>query len=208
MDVVEDEEALREQQAGIGQANVVGGAHRQSLEGARHVVPDVADGAAREARHARHGNGAVLSQQRLQGAERIRGDLAHRPPPRRLHLDGLTARAEYAGGLGPEEAVPAPLLPPLDALQEEAVRAAMDLQERRDGRLEVGENLTADRDQVPVSGQLAKVRAARGDGRGAQRRRPPFRPRRGPHSDATKACSTPSCSRSRCIAAVAWSAFG
>src|SRR5439155_322022 len=86
-DVVEDEEALREQQAGIGQANVVGGAHRQSLEGARHVVPDVADGAAREARYARHGNGAVLSQQRLQGTERIRGDLAHRAPPGRLHLD-------------------------------------------------------------------------------------------------------------------------
>src|SRR5205823_700942 len=107
---------------------------------------------------------------------------------RRLDLDRPAPRAEDAGGLGPEEAVPAPLLTPLDALEEEAVRAAMDLEEGRDGRLEVGEDLAADGDQVALAGELPEVGARRRRRPGAERR-----PSGGPevHSDATKACSTP-----------------
>ena len=198
--VVEHEQALGEQQARVGKREVVGGACRQPLERARHVVADVAHRATGEAGQAGHGDRPVLGEERLQRTERIGGRPPHRPAPRRLDLDRPAPRAEDAGGLGPEEAVPAPLLTPLDALEEEAVRAAMDLEEGRDGRLEVGEDLAADGDQVALAGEVPEVGARRRRRPGAERR-----PSGGPevHSDATKACSTPSCSRSLCIAAVA-----
>src|SRR5207244_12948290 len=110
--------------------------------------------------------------------------------------------------LRPEEAVPTPPLPPLDALEEEAVRAAVDLEEGRDRRLEIREDLAAHGDEVALAREGAEVGARRRGHAGAECRPSDQPARRDAHSEATKACSTPSCSRSRCIAAVAWSAFG
>src|SRR2546426_1214599 len=45
------------------------------------------------------------------------------------------------------------LLAALDALEEEAVRPAVDLQERRHRGLQVGQDLAADGDQVPLAGE-------------------------------------------------------
>ena len=201
--VVEHEQALGEEQTGVGEREVVRGTGREPLERARHVVADVADRTTGEAGQTGDGDRPVFGQERLQRTERIGRRVPHRPAPRRLDLDRPAPRAEDARGLRPEEAVPAPLLTPLDALQEEAVRAAMDLEERRHRRFEVGEDLAAHGDQVALAGELAEVGARRRGRPGAERQPSGGPAGRDTHSDATNACSTPSCSRSLCIAAVA-----
>src|SRR5262249_61463497 len=89
----------------------------------------------------------------------------------------------------------------LDALEEEAVRAPVDLEEGRHRRLEVGEYLAEDRDDVARARQRRDVAAGGRDRPGAERALALL------HSDATKACVTPSRSRRRCITSVACSAL-
>src|SRR2546426_11123824 len=57
----------------------------------------------------------------------------------------------------PQKRVAPPLLAALDALQQIGARASVDLGERRDRRLEVGQDLAGNRNQVPLSGQRAKL---------------------------------------------------
>jgi len=204
--VVEDEETLGEEQAGVRQPEVVGGALGQPLEGTRHLVADVADGAAREARQAGDGHGAVLREQPPERLERVVHRVAHRRAARRLDLERAPAAAPDARRLGAEETVAPPLLAALDALQEEAVRPAMYLQERRHRRLQVGQDLAADGDQVSLARERREVAARGPGGPGAQRARfGRLCARCALHSEATKACSIPSCSRRRCIISVACS---
>src|SRR5437867_6891842 len=79
----------------------------------------------------------------------------------------------------------------------------MDLQEGRDRRLQIGHDLAADGNQVPLARQHVHV-LPRWPGRArAERTRFLGPASHEAHSDATKACDTPSCSRSRCMTSVA-----
>src|SRR5437879_4486446 len=57
----------------------------------------------------------------------------------------------------PQKRVAPPFLATLDALQQIAARAAVDLGERRNRRLEVGQDLAGNWNQVPLFGQCAKL---------------------------------------------------
>src|SRR4029453_18376322 len=128
------------------------------------------------------------------------GERVVRGPPlrratRRLELDVVTADAHHQRRLGPEEAEAAPALAALHALEEEPVRSAMDLQERRDGRLEVGQDLTADGNQVAALAQRPKVLARRPRSPASRRRRGLERARAGGHSGFTTDVATSARSR-------------
>src|SRR4029453_19350052 len=114
---------------------------------------------------------------------------------RRLELDVVTADAQHQRRLGPEEAEGAPAFRALHALEGEPVRSAMDLQERRDGRLEVGQDLTADGNQVAALAQRAKVLARRPRSPASRRRRGLERARAGGHSGFTTDLATSGRSR-------------
>src|SRR3989454_12079155 len=57
----------------------------------------------------------------------------------------------------PQKRVACPLLATLDALQQIAARAAVDLGERRDRRLEVGQALAGNWNQAPLFRQRANI---------------------------------------------------
>src|SRR5439155_21128827 len=115
----------------------------------------------------------ILGEDPAQRIERILDVLLHRAAlgrsARRLDLERVPARADHARRLGAEKAVAAPLLAALDALEEKAVRPAVDLQEGRHRGLEVGEDLAVHRDGVPAARERRDVAAWRPDGSGPER---------------------------------------
>src|SRR5262249_29162561 len=94
-----------------------------------------------------------------------------------------------------EEREPAPALAALHALQQEAVRAAVDLQERRHGRLEIGEDLAAHRDQIAARNEGAELVARWPRGPGARSAREASNAGGSDHSAATTERSTPGLGR-------------
>ena len=199
-DVVEHQDALHEHHADVGQREVVLRGDRQTLERPHGVVAEIADGAADEAGQTRKRHRAARTEQALQLDQGVVGGASLHRPVRGFHLDLVTADPQHTDGLGAEEAEPTPALPALHALEEEAVWAAMDLQERRDRRLQVGEDLPADRNEVTLLGEgveilpgrpgVAHTRPARGRPAAGRHR----------HSAATVDRATPSRGRCVCVA--------
>ena len=126
---------------------------QRRLERRRRVVADEADRAAGETRQA--------------GNER-RPELRHQPPQRRderlvafggdarSSIDGLAAaRSQHEERILAEERVARHAFAPLDALEQERVVGVFgDLQERRDRRQQVGDDLLDDRHERPAPGEL------------------------------------------------------
>src|SRR5262249_12146798 len=71
------------------------------------------------------------------------------------------ARDEDRGRPAAEDRVASPLLAALDALQQEPVRAVVDLAERRHGRVVVREHLAIDRHQLAGLGERVELGAGR-----------------------------------------------
>ena len=150
---VEREQRVGEHEAGVRQVEVVLEPRRQPLEPAHRVVGEEADGAARERRQPLVGDHAVARQLVLEQRERVARVVAvplavaqELGPPALGAEDRARPRAEE--GVAPGAAAA------LDALEQEAVGAAAELEERRDRRLEVGHDLRGDRDEVPLPALL------------------------------------------------------
>ncbi len=153
-DVVEDDHAVIEGEAEVGQAAVVGRRVRQPLDVAHGVVGGVTDGAAAEARQAgdvrRLVGGHLLFQQRKRiGMLHLDGR-----PARGLKDDAGAERLEAQEGAGADEAVTAEPLAADDALEQKRPFALLNLTEGADGRERVADELAVDRHQAGLAGQL------------------------------------------------------
>ena len=137
-DVVEDQQRVGEHQPRLGQPEVVVLDGGQALEVRDRLVAEVANGAAVEQRQARDGDRLVAPELLLDDEQRVAVLVGER-------LDAVR--------LGADERVAPDLLAALDGLKQERVRPPRDLEVRRHGRLEVGADLTVDRDDVPLAGR-------------------------------------------------------
>ncbi len=176
--MVEGGDVAGERQHGVGEAEIVVGHVGEVLDLSHHVVPEVADDAAVERWKLRDRRCPVPRQQRLDGRERplVRRDAGGEHT---IDLDVAPANDERARRVAPEEREPPPPLGVLDRLEEES-RSAVgvgtdELHERRDGRLEVSEDLAPHRDDGVIASERAEV-VARGPDR-------PGRAHRGPGSE-------------------------
>jgi hypothetical protein len=148
LDVIEDEERVDEHEEGFRKAGGVRRRDRDArLEVADHVVGQEADSAAGEAR---------------QAGARFRVLRVREVVPRHLLLDldqridavcrvGVRAAAVDAVRLRADEAVAGQPLAALHRLQQERMLPARHLEERRDGRLQVGRHVAEDRYEIVVA---------------------------------------------------------
>ncbi len=160
LEVIEDDEDVRQHQRHVRQADGIGVRIAERLDGPHEVIAEEPHGAAGEGRHLgprRLAKGACLVGGELVRVGRI---VAERPAHdlARSHADERVA---------PE------LLAALGGLQQERRElglAAAELQERRDRRLGVVDEAVAQRDEVVVGGELAHLLEARLDGQRRGRR--------------------------------------
>jgi hypothetical protein len=150
LEVVEHEHGVGEQERHLRQAEVVGRRVREVLQAPHQVVPEVADEAAGERRQ----SGASAGGRRPVAADQVggRGEgvgvldlqavavLLHRQAPVRVGHEGAGADAE--------EGIAAEVLPLFRALEEEGAPRGAELEERRDGGLEVGDEGVGDGQDV------------------------------------------------------------
>src|SRR5215470_624066 len=80
-------------------------------------------------------------------------------------LAALAARDEHERRRAAEQRVAPPLLAALDALEQEAVGAAIDLAERRDRGVVVGEHLAVERHELAGLGERLELGPGRDDHR-------------------------------------------
>ena len=166
-EVVEGGHVAREREHGVGQARVVGGHVREPLDLAHDVVAEIADDSPVERRELRDGRRPVRTEQRF---ERVQGALVRRQTGRRraLELDLPAAHDHRQRRVTTEEGEPAPALSVLDRLEQEARRSRRvgpdQLHERRDRRLEVGQDLAPYGHDVVVARQLDELDPRGSDG--------------------------------------------
>src|SRR5262245_8393801 len=130
---------------------------RQALEGADGVVTQIADEPAGEARQPAHRHRSIALQHVMHRDERIADRAGDKRAVRRAVVQHAVLAPQHALRRAAEKAVAGPLLAAFDALEQERIAAAVDLQERRDRRLEVGEDLAVDRHQIALRGQRAEL---------------------------------------------------
>ena len=136
LQVVEDEHRVGDEEGHLGQSEVVRGRVGQTFEVAHEVVGEVADEAAGERRQVAARRRPVRLEQLGRGGERVVVlDLrADRSRPR-CEYPPLVAHQRVRAHA--EEGVTAHPLAVLGALKEERARRRTELEERRDGGLEV-----------------------------------------------------------------------
>ncbi len=129
---------------------------RHRLEPMRGVVGEIADRAAGESRQVRHVRRAEVGHQLA--------DRRHEAFARLLDLAGpldrglAVARADDEKWVLAEERVAADVLPALDAFEQERVVGVLgNLQERRDRRQQVGDDLLAHRHERAARGQFLEL---------------------------------------------------
>ncbi len=118
------------------------------LEASHDVVGEKAYRAAEEARQAGNLRRLEALHFLAQLLEGVRRDARFGRAAGPDDVGAITARADDHRGLRAEEGVASPFLAAADALEQKRVVAARDLQERRNGRLQVGGDLAADGNQV------------------------------------------------------------
>ncbi len=166
VDVVEDHQRIGDDEVGIGNVEVVElGAGDGLLEVGDRLVGEVADGAAVEEGEVPRGDRPVGGHQPLQLDEGIglAGELALAAVL--LDDDFLPPHGEDPARVRAEKGIAGEFLPALDRLEEERLGARLlggvELEVGGDGRIEIGDDLPVDRNQVPLTRQLAKGIAGR-----------------------------------------------
>ncbi len=155
--VVEDEERIREQEAGLGQPQDIFAQRGEPLELADHVIAQIAHRAAAEPGQSGNLDRAVLRHDLAEAGQHIR---LHRDPPaaptaRHDHFPVVAVNQRRRAAS--QKRVPRPLFTALHAFQQIGARAPVDLDQGRHRRLEVGQDFPGNGNQVPLLGQRAKL---------------------------------------------------
>ena len=154
--VVERGDVPGQRQHRVGPADRVVGHVRQALDLAHHVVAEVPDDATVERRELGQPRAAEPGEQRFERGQRtlvewhVGRDVAD-------GLDLVAAHDERQRGVATDEREAAPVLAVLDRLEQEALAVADQLHERRDRRLEVGQDLAPDRHDGVVPRERAEL---------------------------------------------------
>ena len=139
-EVVEDQDQLRENEVEVGVPEIVRQDRRELLEEAHVVVSDEPDRASAERGEPLHVGRAHLAQETLQHRERILALHALRAlPAADLHV--LPLGAELDRGLEAQDGVAPPVLSPLEALEEKRSVPPVELRERGDRSIQIGQDL-------------------------------------------------------------------
>ena len=126
------------------------------LEPGRGAVSQIADGAAGEPRQIGHQRRSKVGHQAAQRLDE--GPVAFRQLSRPLDRRLAVARAQDQERILAEERIPSDVLAAFHAFQEKrVVRVLGDLQERRDRREQVGDDLLAHRHERAAPGQLLEL---------------------------------------------------
>ena len=143
LDVVERQHRIEQHEPGIVGAVGAGAEIAQHrLEPRRRAVAEIADRAAREPRQLRHEGRPEIGHQVPQRVDER--PIAFRRAAAALDRRAPLARPENQEGIFAEKRIPADVLAPFDALQQErVVRVLGDLQERGDRREQIGHDLLA-----------------------------------------------------------------
>ncbi len=160
-EVVERGDAAGQRTDRVGEALVVGGRVREVLDLPDGVVAHPPDDAPVEGRQLGQGRRPETVEQGLEQRERalvVRDVLGRRAAD---PFDPATAGDERPRRIAAEEREPPPPFRVLDRLEEEALTIADELHERRHRRLEVGQDLTPDRDDRVVAREGVELGARR-----------------------------------------------
>ena len=159
LEVVEHEHRVGQQERHLRQAEVVRRRVRQRLEPPHEVVAEVADEAAGERRQ-----GCRLAARRRPVAAHEVGDggegvvvLDAQPVAVLLHREAPVLVGDEGAGADAEEREAAQVLALLGALEEEGAARRAELEERRDGGLEVGDERVGDGQDVVGQCEAARL---------------------------------------------------
>ena len=157
LDVIEREHRVEQHEAGLIRAvSARAEIAEHRLEPGRRAVPEVADGAAGEARQIRDERRAEI---RHQLAERLdERTLALGDGARPLDRRPAAARAEDQERILAEKRIARHVLAALDAFEQKGVVCVLgDLQERRHRRQQIGDDLLAHRHKRAAARQLLEL---------------------------------------------------
>ena len=159
LEVVEHQHGVGQQERHLRQAEVVGRSVRERLEPPHEVVAEVADEAAGERRqiggHAAGGR-PVAAHEVGDGRERV-VVLHAQAVAVLLHREAPVLVGDQGAGADAQEREAAHVLPLLRALQQERAARGAELEERRDGGLEVGDERVGDGQDVVGQCEAARL---------------------------------------------------
>ncbi len=162
--MVEHEDGVGQQEGHLGQAEVVGRRVGEVFEAPHEVVAEVADEAAGERGQGGARGAALVAARRRpvagdqlgRGRERI-GVLDLQAVAVLLHREAPVRVGHEGAGADAEEGVTPKMLTLLGALQEEGAPRRAELEERRDGGLEVGDEGVGDGQDVMRQCEAARL---------------------------------------------------
>ncbi len=155
-DVVEDHQGIGEHQIEVGLVEVVDGVLGQTLDRTHDVVPEESDQTAGKSRQPRNLNRPQLRQLLPHRFERVPTFDQLRRLTRATDLESVSLGDQYLARRGAEKTVTPPRLAALHALEQKRIAAVVELEERRHRCVEIGEDLTVNRNQVPLLRELTK----------------------------------------------------
>ena len=155
--IVEDEQRIREQKAGLGQPQEILSLRGEPLELADHIVAQIPHRAPAEPGQPGDLDRAVLQHDLAETGQQIRlhRDPPPAPPARHDHFPVVAVNQRRRAA--PQERVPRPLFTALHAFQKVGARPPIDLGQSRDRGLKVGQHFPGDGNQVSLFGQRAKL---------------------------------------------------
>ena len=145
--MVEDQHRVREQERHLGQAHVVRRRLRQCLEAPHQIVAEVADEAAGQGRQAAHRRRPVAAHQ-LRGRREGVVMLQLEPPAVLPHEKPAAGVGREGAGADAEERVTAQVPALFRTLQEKGATRLPELEECRNGGLQVGDEGVGDGQDV------------------------------------------------------------
>jgi hypothetical protein len=149
LQVIEGQQTRKEEQMGVGEIEIVGGAVGQALKQPHDVIREVADGAGGEGRQPAPGNRSVGTGQAAQFIKEVGG--AALAPAALADFGDAVPEAELPVGADAHEAVAGDLLATLDALEQERLTAGpRQPQIGGDRGEQVGRDAQGDRDDVAL----------------------------------------------------------
>ena len=116
--MIEDHDRVGEHEHRVWNVEIIDGLIRQTLEEAHHVIAEIADCTAEEARQTLDLDGVKFPHQLFEGIQGVHPLLNFRMPVTRdLHAPAFALKDDRR--LTPQEAVASPFFPSLDTFQEE-----------------------------------------------------------------------------------------
>jgi hypothetical protein len=163
--VVENQQRVAEHEDRIGKLQVVARRPRQPLHVANHVVREVADRPALEAREPGHRHRFEVGEQSAEGLQRVAVGQSLRPGAATTERDPAVLGAEDHEGIGTQERIACPDRAALDGLQQEGVGAWSEPKIRRQLGVEIRRELGEHGHEVPLACEVVKLLTGRGQGR-------------------------------------------